>query len=89
MEETYNGWSNRATWQVVNWFQPQSLSDIKNAMYQIEEAVRNCPDFLRDFINTDINWDELEANFSNDDIEEEEEEEEEDLDHYDMRKDIK
>ena len=66
MEETYNGWSNKATWQVVNWF----------------------PDFLRDFIDTNINWDELEANFSDDDIEEEEEEEE-DLDHYDMRKNIK
>lgn len=70
MNKTYNGWSNRSTWLVVNWFNPESLSDVKNAMYQFREAVDKCPDFIRDFISNDINWDELEEHFNDDDIEE-------------------
>jgi hypothetical protein len=82
MEETYNGWSNRATWLVNNWFNPESVDDLNNAREALEEAKNNCPDFLRDFIQDDVNWDELESCF-------EDEEEEEDLDHYSGRKEIK
>jgi len=79
----YNGWSNRATWLVNVWFNPESIEDLNNAREALEEAKNNCPDFLRDFIQDNVNWEELESCF------EEEEEEEENLDHYDMRKDIK
>lgn len=67
---TYNGWTNRATWLVNVWFNPESKDDISSAREAIEEASENVPDFLRDFLCTDeINWDELESHF-----EEEEEE---------------
>jgi len=83
MMNDYNGWSNRATWLVNVWFNPESIEDLNNAREALEEAKNNCPDFLRDFIQDNVNWEELESCF------EEEEEEEENLDHYDMRKDIK
>ncbi len=71
---TYNGWTNRATWLVNMWFNPESRADLEAAREQIEEASDNIPDFLRDFLCTDeINWSELEEHFS----EEEEEEGEE------------
>lgn len=82
MEENYNGWSNRATWLINVWFNPESIEDLNNAKQALEEAKKNCPDFLRDFIQDNVNWKELESCF-------EDEDEDEDLDHYDMRKDIK
>ena len=33
------------------------------AREQFEEAVDSLPDFLRDFIDDDINWNELESHF--------------------------
>lgn len=69
---TYNGWSNRATWLVNVWFNPESKSDVESARYAMEEAEEQLPDFMRDFLCTDeIDWDELEAHF--DDEEENEE----------------
>jgi len=69
-DREYNGWTNRATWLVNVWFNPESVSDVDMAKETLEEAHDACPDFLRDFIDMDINWDELRAHF-----EEEEEEE--------------
>jgi hypothetical protein len=69
-DNTYNGWTNRATWLVNVWFNPESASDVDLAKDTLEEAQDACPDFLRDFIDMDINWDELRAHFA----EEEEEE---------------
>ncbi len=63
-DRTYNGWTNRATWLVNVWFNPESKEDVQFAKEQIEEAHDNCPDFLRDFIDMDINWDELESHFA-------------------------
>lgn len=60
---TYNGWTNRTTWLINVWFNPESKSDVQYARKQFEEAVDSLPDFLRDFINDDINWDELESHF--------------------------
>lgn len=61
---TYNGWTNRATWLVNVWFNPESKSDVENAKYIIEEAEESLPDFMRDFLCTDeINWSELESHF--------------------------
>ena len=65
---TYNGWTNRETWLVNLWFNPETKSDID----YIEETLEN--DFLEiiekhalvniyvDMIDFNcINWDELRA----------------------------
>ena len=62
-DRTYDGWTNRATWLINVWFNPESKSDVQYAREQFEEAVDSLPDFLRDFIDDDINWNELESHF--------------------------
>ena len=75
-DTTYNGWTNRATWLVNVWFNPESLADLESAKYTIEEAA--LPDFMRDFLCTsEINWQELESHFAEEEEEDGEEEEEE------------
>lgn len=64
MSDTYNGWTNRATWLVNVWFNPESRADVQSARDALQEAEDSVPDFLRDFLCTDeINWDELEEQF--------------------------
>ena len=63
IDHTYNGWTNRATWLVNVWFNPESKDDVQMARETLEEAIDNCPAFLRDFIDSDINWEELESHF--------------------------
>lgn len=73
-QSTYNGWSNRATWLVNVWFNPESKSDVEMAKLAIEEAEESMPDFMRDFLCTDeINWDELSNHFDDDESEDESE----------------
>jgi hypothetical protein len=68
---SYNGWTNRETWLVNIWFEPQSREDVEMARYTLEEEYDKLPDFLKDFVYIDsVNWDELLEHF-----EEEEEEE--------------
>jgi hypothetical protein len=56
----YNGWTNRETWLVNVWFNPESESDVEFAKEQIEEAYESMPDFMRDFCDIgSIDWDEL------------------------------
>ena len=63
-DNTYNGWTNRATWLVNVWFNPESRDDVESALYAIEEAEEAIPAFMRDFLCTDeINWDELMEHF--------------------------
>ena len=70
-DTTYNGWTNRATWLVNVWFNPESAADVDAAQYAIEEATDNVPDFMRDFLCTDqINWDELRSHFDDEEAEE-------------------
>lgn len=70
MSQGYNGWSNRETWLVNVWFNPESREDVEAARYTLEEAVDNLPGFLRDFVTVDqVNWEELESHFE---VEEEE-----------------
>lgn len=71
-QSTYNGWSNRATWLVNVWFNPESKSDVEMAKLAIEEAEESMPDFMKDFLCTDeINWNELEDHFNEEESEEE------------------
>ena len=59
-DRTYNGWTNRATWLVNVWFNPETRADVESARYAIEEATDAMPDYMRDFLCTDeIDWDEL------------------------------
>ena len=71
---TYNGWTNRETWLVNVWFNPESKDDVEFAKDMLEEQYDNIPDGpLKDMIDIGlINWNELMDCF-----EEEEEEEEE------------
>jgi hypothetical protein len=85
--DNYNGWSNRATWLVNVWFNPESIEDLNNAKEALEEAKNNCPDFLRDFIQDNVNWEELESCFEDEDEDEEEEEEEEEYEKDDEEDD--
>ena len=57
---SYNGWTNRATWLVKVWFNPESVADVESTRETLEDAADAVPDFMRDFLCTsDINWDEL------------------------------
>ena len=62
----YNGWTNRATWLINVWFEPQSKDDVMSARDTFEQAVREISaesNWMGDFIDTDINWDELMEHF--------------------------
>ena len=70
-DTTYNGWTNRATWLVNVWFNPETREDVESARYAIEEATDAIPDFMRDFLCThEINWFELLEHFDVDTTEE-------------------
>jgi len=69
-DNTYNGWTNRATWLVNVWFNPESRSDVEMARETLESAIDDLPDFLKDFVDTDINWDELLEHFEDEESEE-------------------
>ena len=61
---TYNGWTNRETWLVNVWFNPESKDDVHSARGFIEEQYEELPDFMKDFVNLDaINWNELLEHF--------------------------
>lgn len=61
---SYNGWTNRETWLVNVWFNPESKADVQSARETIEEAYDSMPDFMRDFCDIQaINWEELEECF--------------------------
>lgn len=71
---SYNGWSNRETWLVNVWCNPESKEDVQSAKEYIEEQYDAIPDGpLKDMLNLSvINWDELESVFSDDEENEEE-----------------
>lgn len=72
MSQGYNGWSNRETWLVNVWFNPESREDVAMAKDTLEAEVERLPDFLRDFVTVDqVDWEELASHFA----EEEEEQE--------------
>ena len=74
--DTYNGWTNRETWLINVWFNPESRDDVEFARCIIEEEYNNIPSgALKDMIGVDaINWDELLDQFEEEEGEEEGEE---------------
>lgn len=67
----YNGWTNRETWLVNVWFNPESADDVHAARDALEEAYDQMPTFIRDFCNLDaINWNELLEHFPEEETEE-------------------
>lgn len=70
---SYNGWSNRETWLVNVWFNPESKEDVRSAKACLEDQYDTLPDGpLKDMIDfSAIDWDELESAFSDEENEEE------------------
>lgn len=73
---SYNGWSNRETWLVNVWMNPESRDDVLMAKDYLEEQYDAMPDGpLKDMIDFNaINWDELESHFDDEETEETDEE---------------
>lgn len=64
MDTKYNGWTNRETWLINIWFNPESKADVEFAREQLESDIDNLPDYLKDFVNNGIiNWNELLEHF--------------------------
>ena len=70
--DTYNGWTNRETWLVNVWFNPESREDVEFARETLDEqydAIPNGP--LKDMLDMSaINWKELLAHFDEEETEE-------------------
>jgi len=71
---SYNGWSNRETWLVNVWFNPESREDVEYAQAVLEEQYDSMPDgVLKDMLSLDqVNWEELLAHFEDESEVEEE-----------------
>ena len=69
---SYNGWSNRETWLVNVWFNPESKEDVQFAKEILEEQYDAMEDgVLKDMLSIDsIDWDELESHFDDEENEE-------------------
>ena len=65
MSQGYNGWTNRETWLVNVWFNPESREDVQMAREVLEWQYDNLPDgVLKDMVDLyAVNWDELEDHF--------------------------
>ena len=72
---SYNGWTNRETWLVNVWFNPESREDVEMARDIINEQYDAIPDgALKDMLDIQaINWDELLEHFEEEDETDEEE----------------
>jgi hypothetical protein len=62
---SYNGWSNRETWLVNVWYNPESRSDVEAIRCMLEEQYDEMPNGpLKDMVDImAINWDELLEHF--------------------------
>lgn len=69
---SYNGWSNRETWLVNIWFNPESKSDVQLARIALDEQYDSIPaGVIKDMIDLDsINWKELESHFKDEETDE-------------------
>ena len=70
----YNGWTNRATWLVNVWGNPESKEDVQFLRSMLEDQYDEMPNgILKDMLDmSDINWEELESHFEEEEVTEEE-----------------
>lgn len=70
MSQGYNGWTNRATWLVNVWCNPESRSDVEAIRYSLEEQYDEMPNGpLKDMVCLDeVNWDELMDHFEDEEL---------------------
>ncbi len=75
---SYNGWTNRETWLVNVWYNPESREEVEACRYTLEEEYDAMPDGpLKDMVHlSEVDWDQLLEHFED----EEEENLEVDLD---------
>ncbi len=57
----YNGWTNRETWAVALWFNPETKQDLIGIKEHVEEELAKLPGWLQDLVYDQINWDEIES----------------------------
>jgi hypothetical protein len=69
--DTYNGWTNRETWLVNVWGNPESRADVVSLREMLEDQYNDLPDgILKDMLDLQaINWDELLEHFEDEDCE--------------------
>ena len=69
----YNGWTNRETWLVNVWFNPESRTDVELAREALEEQYNAMPDGpLKDMVSlSEVDWDELLDHFEEDEDQDE------------------
>lgn len=67
----YHGWSNRETWLVNVWFNPESKEDVQFARSMIEEQYDGMENgVLKDMLSIEaIAWDELKSHFNDEENE--------------------
>lgn len=70
-DNRYNGWSNRETWLINIWYNPETKSDIDWIEEELNRQYDEMPDgALKDMLDINcIDWDEL-RNSLEDDFEE-------------------
>lgn len=61
---SYNGWSNRETWLVNLWYNPESIEDVEMIKEVLEEEYYTMEGFWSDMINFHIiDWTQLRQHF--------------------------
>lgn len=70
-DNTYNGWTNRETWLVNVWGNPESKADVQALREDLEAQYDEIPNgIIKDMIDLNaINWEELESAFEDEDEE--------------------
>lgn len=57
---SYNGWSNRETWLVNLWYNPETRDDVEAAKDDLEEQYESLSPVMRDFCGiSKVDWNEL------------------------------
>jgi len=72
MDNTYNGWTNRETWLINLWYNPETLEDLDYIREELDSAVERLMEggvvannVLIDMLGiNEINWRELEEHVS-------------------------